>query len=356
MDYRDYRDNINPEKNIKNLEYGKNLKPTELNDCLGSGGQACVFKLINNKCGTIAVKKYAGISKGSRDEYHMFREYSTMVQTNILISKRIGPNFIQMIGFDPNAQYILMECADGDSNYLFKTPDLDTNIYISFILQILIGLITFRLALNLNHCDFKPANILFKKINPNIVFEYHIKSDIYTVPSFGYLFMLGDFAYASTRNKVDEKTGEFWDETQDLTRMEFDINIQIALYLVELFKSPEDFISRFDEPTQKVLRGLTYPLTKKTKFPLGDVQYTWDFIELIYWTIQNRIIKPEILDLYKPNHIIFKLLEILLRTDPLNIIISSVYTEMGLDKRPKSKSDIVEKFQVLTKTKIEEYK
>ena len=86
-----------------------------------------------------------------------------------------------------------MEYADGDAKFLFKDEYHDTKIYKSFIFQILIAIYSFTNYTMLYHRDVKPDNILYKKINENIVLHYKINDIDYYVPTYGYLFMLADF-------------------------------------------------------------------------------------------------------------------------------------------------------------------
>jgi thiamine kinase-like enzyme len=106
------------------------------------------------------------------------------------------PNFIEAYSYDNKLNLLIMEYADGDSKFLFKNVYYDTDIYKSYICQTLLSLYVFTNYTMLYHCDLKPGNILYKKINPNLIFHYKIdKSDFY-IPTYGHLFMLADYGSA----------------------------------------------------------------------------------------------------------------------------------------------------------------
>lgn len=134
----------------------------------------------------------------------MKEEYEIMKITNKFINEYICPNFIQVYAFNENVPLIIMEYADNNCRFLFKENKyIPTEIYKTFLFQILMSIYFLNTHLNLYHKDVRLPNILYKKINPNTVFHYKINNNDYFVPTFGYLFMLADFGKTDTnKNKT----------------------------------------------------------------------------------------------------------------------------------------------------------
>ena len=98
-----------------------------------------------------------------------------------------------------------------------------TEIYESYFFQSLIGLLCFNNYLLLYHQDMKAANILYKKVNENVIFHYRINDTDYYLPTQGYLFMIADFG-----NATFSLSGGF----SDLTYFKFKIiKILMRLFL-----------------------------------------------------------------------------------------------------------------------------
>lgn len=196
----EYRDNIDDKLNLKNLSVCKDLINKNKTQILGKGLQGDVFKAMSPECGSVVIKKkrikpehkkWPENERWLKDELEI--EYRIMQLTNRMIDKFICPNFIKAFDFNKNSGILIMEYANGDADFLFKDEYYDINVYKSFIIQILIAIYTFTNYTMLYHRDVKPANILYKKINKNIVLHYKINNRDYYVPTYGYLFMLADF-------------------------------------------------------------------------------------------------------------------------------------------------------------------
>lgn len=316
-----YRTNINPTNNLYDYAECKKILNNRTK-FVGEGGHANVYKAQSSKCGSVVVKHY------NKSESMIITEYAVMVQTNILVNKQICPNFILMVGFDYQNLNLIMEFADGSCEFLFKTPDLDTEIYISYYLQILLGLYVFQKALGLTHNDYKPHNILYKRIDPNTVFVYNINGKVYRVKTFGYLFMLADYGYIRSSTYIDNPINQLETEIKDLDRMNFEINLLIAEQLTKNYTGPDAFISLFDSNTQNKLKKLSYPLTHKTR-----TSKEWAYIELIYYTIEQKLLPKSEMEKYKPNHIILDAQPILLNKIPLAQTIDRLYKDwIGTEK------------------------
>jgi hypothetical protein len=91
-----------------------------------------------------------------------------------------------------NSLYIATEQCDGNLiDFFDKEHKLD--VYKSLVFQICCMAYCLQKYIKIYHNSFFYRNILFKKINKNIVFNYKIKNVDYYVPSRGYLFVLIDF-------------------------------------------------------------------------------------------------------------------------------------------------------------------
>jgi len=118
--------------------------------------------------------------------------------TNKLIKKNICPNFVIMYGYDNLEQNILMERVDGTLEYFLKNNYVD-KIFISGLFQIIYSIMVLQKKIKTFHTNLVIKNIFYKKINTNIkYFKYIIDDTEYFVPTYGYLFMIGNFDKAQT--------------------------------------------------------------------------------------------------------------------------------------------------------------
>jgi serine/threonine protein kinase len=196
----EYRNNINEKLNLKNLNICKNLINQNKTEFLNKGYQGEVFKAMSNDCGCVVVKKLKLINEKDKRKINKLKEeYKIMLLTNRMIDNFICPNFIKVYDYNNSVPLIIMEYADGDCKFLFKDEYYDTEIYISFLFQVLMSIYCFNNYTMLYHRDVKLGNILYKKINKNIVFHYKIENKDYYIPTCGYLFMLCDFGIAKLK-------------------------------------------------------------------------------------------------------------------------------------------------------------
>jgi serine/threonine protein kinase len=196
-----YRENIEKILNLNNLSVCKDLINQNKFEKIAKGIQGEIFKAMSKDCGSIIIKRKIikeEDQKWKNNEQwlieELYSEYRIMQLTNRMIDKFLCPNFIK--AYDYEKGLLIMEYADGDSKFLFKNEFYETSLYKSYICQVLISLYCFNNYTMLYHCDVKPKNILFKKINENIVFHYKFNNKDYYVPTYGYLFMLADFGNA----------------------------------------------------------------------------------------------------------------------------------------------------------------
>lgn len=209
----DYRNNVDNSLNLKNLSVCKDLIIQNKVEIIGKGIQGEVLKAKSKDCGSVVIKrklikeedkKWKENEKWLKEQLYV--EYKIMQLTNRIINKFICPNFIKAYDYNYDLELIIMEYANGDSKFLFKNDYYDTNLYKSYICQVLLSLYVFTDYTMLYHCDVKPKNILYKKIDENIVFHYIIENLDYYIPTYGYLFMLADFGNA--KFKLDNRLSD----------------------------------------------------------------------------------------------------------------------------------------------------
>ena len=204
----DYRNNIDDNLNLKDLKTCISLINQNKTEFISKGHQGEVFKVTSGVCGAVVIKKkllreedkkWKNNDKWMSEELQI--EYKIMQLTNRMINKFICPNFIKAYDFNKDIPLIIMEYADGDCKFLFRDEYQDTELYKSFLFQVLMAIYCFNNYTMLYHRDVKLGNILYKKINKNTVFHYKIKDTSYYVPTCGYLFMLCD--YGTAKFKLD---------------------------------------------------------------------------------------------------------------------------------------------------------
>jgi serine/threonine protein kinase len=204
----DYRNNINDKFNLKNLTICKKLLNLNKTEFVNKGKQGEIFKVSSNDCGSVIVKKklirkedkkWKNNEQWMKDELEI--EYKIMLITNRMINNSICPNFIKVYDFNKDIPLIIMEYADGDCKFLFKNEYFEKMLYKSFLFQVCMSIYCFNNYTMLYHRDVKPENILYKKINKNLIFHYKMNNKNYYVPTYGYLFMLCD--YGASKFKLD---------------------------------------------------------------------------------------------------------------------------------------------------------
>jgi serine/threonine protein kinase len=203
----DYRLNIDKNKNLINYSECRKLIDAHCFDKIGSGGQAEVFKAVSEKCGSVIIKKSGKAKYNEKENNKKFQaliwENKFMLKIRNLINDNICPNFIKVIDFIPEKKYLILEYADGDCSKLFQ-KEFKFDILWSFLCQSLIGLLSLHKILKVFHRDLHFGNVLYKKINENIVFSYEINGKQYLVPTFGYLFMISDFGKSAEIDYIEK--------------------------------------------------------------------------------------------------------------------------------------------------------
>ena len=273
-----YRTNINNNYNIFDLDICKELINKNINslEYISSGGQADVFKVSSNKCGSIVLKRYKDFDEKYSNNEIFDKEVEILSKTNKLIENNICPNYIYL--FDYKKQntnsYYLMEYADGDSSFLFTQKNISNQIYDTFVFQVLAGIYFLEKNLNIINKDIKPENILFKKINKDTFLNYKINNIDYSIPTYGYLFMISDFGIVIDLNS--EKNIEL-KQNYTLDRFYGGIIMLYRKIILKEFNTLDKFLN--------ILPKSVYLLVKK-KYKLNDN----NFKNIVIYVVYNKLI------------------------------------------------------------------
>jgi serine/threonine protein kinase len=260
-----YRNNINDKLNIKNLSQCIELINTNSEKFVGKGTQGEVYKVESNSCGSAIVKKKIIKKNKLIDKSNFEKECKISLLATRMINSFICPNFVQSVYYSLKNLILVMEYADGDSRFLFEDNFFKTEIYETYFFQSFVGLLCFNNYLLLHHQDMKAANILYKKIDENIIFNYNINNINYYVPTYGYLFMLADFG-----NSTFSLNGGF----NDLTFFKFKIIKILMKSLLDLDpQMKKKYQNLFDNFENETIY-LKYTKINKTILNIID-----DFIE-----------------------------------------------------------------------------
>lgn len=214
MDYNKFRNNDNKKKAnelynhilvnfIKNNEINKTL--FKKYNLLGKGTTGEIYELSNN----IVIKYfYKNNEKKYITKYeiiHIPMELFINQEASELIDNCICPNFLYCYKINESPPFLLLEKADGTVKDFLKfvvKHANDTNykhyynILKSMIFQLSIALLCMNKYMDIYHYDLQSNNLFYKKINENVMFQYKLNDITYYVPTYGYLFMIGDFGNA----------------------------------------------------------------------------------------------------------------------------------------------------------------
>lgn len=238
-----YRNNIDKDKNLKNYSECKKLIDKQDFERIGAGNQGTVYKAISPNCGSVVVKIYKINNRYKNyNNKTLIREYKITLMIQKLIEEYICPNYIKLIDFNYKKKYLVLEYADADCSSLFKN-EIEFKIIKSFMCQSLIGLLCLHKYINVFHNDMPLSNILFKKINDDIIFCYKINNKNYYIPTYGYLFMIADFGASNYIDSIAENK-KIINEKQDfdITRLSFYRSI-----IKKIAKKHDDNFSNFKE-------------------------------------------------------------------------------------------------------------
>jgi hypothetical protein len=199
-----YRENIINTHNVKNINECIKLINSRDNKKINEGRNGIIFLIKSHNCGYVILKKFKQLNYDK-----IINEITMHNKITDIINNNICPNFVNFYGTNYNGTntinkntYILMEYADESFHELsYQIKHKYKRIMKTMIFQILIGLYCMHNLLKIQHNDLHSNNIFYKKINENTVFKYTINNKSYYIPTYGYLFMIGDFGSTSELNK-----------------------------------------------------------------------------------------------------------------------------------------------------------
>ena len=110
-----------------------------------------------------------------------------------------------MYDYDVKNNIIYLEYIDTDLRKAYNNSIIKINesILYSLLFQILYAIMCYSHFAKKIHRDLQPNNIFIKYIDKDSVFIYKINNINYYVPSYGYLFMIGDFGLSGDCHKVN---------------------------------------------------------------------------------------------------------------------------------------------------------
>ncbi|AYV84083.1 MAG: serine/threonine protein kinase [Hyperionvirus sp.] len=165
--------------------------------------------------------------------------------------------------------------------------------------QFLTSVLTVQLILQAYHGDLKPKNIFYKKLtNPSIKFHYKINNHSYTVPTFGYLYLLADFGNIQSlllkHNKLNADSIKLHIKNNlDLSHI-IDLHKRIAVNAIEKIYNYNDLIkiitSKNDKYFALYLKNKQIEVNKDLKSYPDKVKNKFLFRSIIYYALENDYI------------------------------------------------------------------
>ena len=177
----------------------KELENTQIMTKIGQGYIAKIYKIkLDNNY--YALKLFHENFHENIENFDLLNEIETLKITSRCVRDNICPNVLYGYGSsDKINKYILLEYIDTSIYDFFEnliiTKDNASqyiDIISSMIFQILVGLLVLHEIYDIAHNDLHLKNIFIKKIDKDTVFQYNINNIKYTVPTYGYLIILGD--------------------------------------------------------------------------------------------------------------------------------------------------------------------
>ena len=213
---------------------------------IGSGYTSDVYELSNEFI--VKIYKDKIIARNFIKKLNNLLEIYVNKKINNIISNNICPNFVNCYMSSEKPTFFILEKEDGDLKEFLKNIIHQNNInkdnikhyvklFKTMIFQILIGILYLNNYLDIYHNDLKTNNIFFKKINENTVFKYIFNDNIYYIPTYGYLFMIGDFGsslssiYVSKIKSVIDTDEYLLKKIREKQTMKFSKNIEIYKHI-----------------------------------------------------------------------------------------------------------------------------
>jgi hypothetical protein len=136
----------------------------------------------------------------------VYFHYSNILIQKLLIDGKLSYDIDSINIYKLNLVnlYTVMEYCDGTLIDFFN-EEYDINIYKSFVFQICCAILCLQKHIGIKHNDISATNIMFIKINENIVLNYKINNINYFVPTYGFLFVIVDFDKSQFITKENNK-------------------------------------------------------------------------------------------------------------------------------------------------------
>jgi hypothetical protein len=323
-----YRKNIDNEKNLLNYSVCKKLIYEQNFEHIDSGTQSEVYKAHSDKCGSIVIKRAGKKEYDENYNNYMLKKLITenkiLLKIKKLIIENICPNFIEVIDFIPEKKCLILEYADGNVSKIIQNK-INFELLLSFILQILFGFYCLNKNLKIYHNDSNLGNMLYKKINDDIIFCYELNGKKYYVPTFGFLFMISDFGRTVEISYIKKQKMDI-NKYNDLRIFYFEIVKNIVKSVSKKHnKNFDDYKNIFNFKNKKIIEDLLIEgLTireiinnthtfEKMSLPIFNMEemikndFTKDTIELLNMIDDNSDIENIIKKIYdkfldKNNH------------------------------------------------------
>ena len=320
MNNLDYRKNINDKYNLKDITTCKN----EINNIVNinaNGKTSEIYKLESKTCGYCIIKKYKN-NNLLKDKF----EYEININNKIkeLVDNNTCPNYMYpyYISKDVNKfynNYFMLEYMD-DTLTDFFNNFVKNKIIKSLFFQIMIGLLCFDKIIGLRYGDIHKGNFFYKKINSNIVFKYVINDNIYYVPTYGYLFVIGDFG-RNRENNTDEHL-----KKRDYNKLfKLILNIIINNYFKKNnILDYNNLLTKFPDINQDIIKFITDEIKKN----IINKKYKYE-ISIRYILLNNieylkNILKYDLLPFFKNSKKIIDEYILLNKFDYLQNILNDV--------------------------------
>ena len=293
--YNDLKYRFNKTNELIDIDICKKLIETNNVEYLNEGEQAKIYRIKNNTCGTIIIKKIKDEKKSNVNSF--YRELEIYKLTNKIIYDNICPHFLLMYGYDVKKLSTYIEYIDGTLLDFFSITN-DEQIINNAMFQILYGLLMVQKKLKVFHSYLHVKNIFYKKINKEIkFFKYIIDDLVYVVPNYGYLIMIGDFEHAESLfntdyNSMDKKDIEF------AIKYNYDFNAIKIKYNKLLKENITNFVKNLNDIDKYVKKNdaikKLYPKYKteiENKYPnISETDKEKKIINLlIYYGIEKKL-------------------------------------------------------------------
>ena len=208
--YKTIRKNRTAINNMKSLTHciTRVNGPTNMKQ-IDEGKNAQIFMIQNKSCGTIVIK--INFNKKTTK-----KEVDVLMLTNALIETNICPGYNYAHAFDIKNNRIYLEYADTNIRHYLLNSSISVHLFYSMLFQSLYSIMCFFYIAKRGHCDLHCSNIFIKNISENICFVYKLNGNEYYIPTYGQLYLMGDFGSAYICNRYNYDFHDFITSLQRL--------------------------------------------------------------------------------------------------------------------------------------------